>query len=89
MSIVPPIVLSAVFYGRFVRNLSTQTQDAISEATKLAEEKLGNVRTVRAFAQEDMENAKFRDRVFNIFSLARKEAYASGLFFGGVNHLKK
>lgn len=49
LAVVPPISLGAVFYGRYLRKLSKQTQDALGEMTKVAEEKLSAVRTVTAF----------------------------------------
>ena len=39
LSIVPPVAAGAVVYGRFVRKISKQTQDALSDATKVAEER--------------------------------------------------
>ncbi|KAI8805219.1 P-loop containing nucleoside triphosphate hydrolase protein [Cladochytrium replicatum] len=82
--IVPPVAIAAIVYGRVVRDLARKTQDAIGEATKVAEEKLGNVRTVRAFAQEEAETQRYTERVQAIYNLARKEAFASGWFFGGL-----
>ncbi|TPX31995.1 asparagine synthase (glutamine-hydrolysing) [Synchytrium microbalum] len=84
LSIVPPLAIGAVIYGRMVRDLSTRTQDAVSETTKVAEEKLGNLRTVRAFAQESKEITRYAQRAQSILDLAKKEAYASGVFFGGA-----
>lgn len=58
LSIVPPLAAGAIVYGRFVRNISRRTQDALSETTKVAEERFSNIRTVRAFAQERNEMAR-------------------------------
>ncbi|KAI9203285.1 P-loop containing nucleoside triphosphate hydrolase protein [Polychytrium aggregatum] len=84
MMIVPPVALSAVWYGRIVRDLSKKTQDAVSEATKVSTERFGNVRTVRAFAQEHREIDLYTDKARAIYNLARREATASGFFFGGT-----
>ena len=45
----------ASVYGRFVRRLSKRVQDALAKATEVAEESLGNLRTVRAFSKERHE----------------------------------
>lgn len=82
MLIVPPIALGAVFYGRYVRKLSRKTQQALGDLTKVSEERLGNVRTAQAFASEQMEVRRYSDRVREIFNLSKKEAIASGVFFG-------
>ncbi|KAI9599308.1 P-loop containing nucleoside triphosphate hydrolase protein [Syncephalis fuscata] len=82
MFIVPPMAIFAVYYGRYVRSLSKKTQSALSEVTKVAEERLGNIRTVFAFAREGDESKRYSSRVEEVFALARKEAFASGIFFG-------
>ncbi|CCG82339.1 ABC multidrug transporter Mdr2 [Taphrina deformans PYCC 5710] len=82
MLIVPPIALGAIFYGRYVRKLSRKTQEALGDLTKVSEERLGNVRTAQAFAGEQMEVRRYSERVREIFNLAKKEAIASGIFFG-------
>ena len=82
MLIVPPIALGAVFYGRYVRKLSRKTQQALGDLTKVSEERLGNVRTAQAFASEQMEVRRYSERVREIFNLSKKEAVASGVFFG-------
>ncbi|KAI8851224.1 P-loop containing nucleoside triphosphate hydrolase protein [Chytridium lagenaria] len=84
MTIVPPVALAAIWYGRLVRQLSKQTQDAISETTKFAEEKVGNIRTVRAFSREPKEMAIYSDRVKDVYDVSIKEGLATGLFFGGM-----
>jgi putative ABC transport system ATP-binding protein len=84
MCIVPPIALGAIFYGRYVRKLSKQTQEALGDLTKVSEERLGNVRTAQAFAGEQMEVRRYSLRVREIFNLAKKEAIASGVFFGST-----
>ncbi|KAL2918818.1 hypothetical protein HK105_201652 [Polyrhizophydium stewartii] len=84
MMIVPPVAFSAVYYGRFVRQLAKKRTDGTAEITKFAEEKISNLRTVRAFAREDDEAAKYAGHVQNVYNLGMKEAYASGLFFGST-----
>jgi ABC-type multidrug transport system fused ATPase/permease subunit len=84
MTIVPPVALAAVWYGRVVRSLSKKTQDAVSDATKVAEEKVSNIRTVRSFSQEGSEVQRYKSTVTEVYDLSIKEAYASGLFFGGA-----
>ncbi|KAK5143413.1 multidrug-resistance transporter mdr2, partial [Oleoguttula sp. CCFEE 6159] len=51
----PPVAVGAFFYGRAIRNLSRQIQKNLGSLTKIAEERLGNVRTSQAFAGEIQE----------------------------------
>ncbi|GAA6002580.1 hypothetical protein JCM10207_007575 [Rhodosporidiobolus poonsookiae] len=83
--IVPPISVAAVYYGRFLKTLSRKTQAATGEMVAVSEERLGAIRTVQAFnAVEQTETKLFKTKVDKILELAKKEAWASGLFFGGA-----
>ncbi|KAI5478724.1 ABC transporter [Pseudohyphozyma bogoriensis] len=85
LAIVPPISVAAVFYGRFLKKLSRQTQKAVGEMVAVSEEKLGGVKTVQAFnTVSPKEEGLFKEKVNQILGLARKEALASGLFAGGT-----
>ncbi|DBA04329.1 TPA: hypothetical protein N0F65_002091 [Lagenidium giganteum] len=85
LAIVPPLALGGVSYGRFVKKLTTQVQKKLSEATELAEEKLGNIRIVRWFAKEEHEIDQHNKKVDEVLSLARQRSLASATFFGGVD----
>lgn len=52
--------------------------------TKVASESLSALRTVQAFNASPQEEAKFAERVTRVLDLARKEAMASGIFFGST-----
>jgi len=85
LCIVPPTAIGAVFYGRYLKKLSRRTQKKVGEMIALAEERLSSVRTVQAFnAVEPLETKRFTKKANDILDLAKKEAYASGLFFGGA-----
>ncbi len=86
--VVPAIAFSAVIYGRRIRKLSREVQDAVAEAGEVAEEALSGIRTVRSFAAEPAEAARYSVKVQRSFQLARTRAKASSLFmaaaaFGG------
>ncbi|KAM3916508.1 ATP-binding cassette sub-family B member 10, mitochondrial isoform 1-T1 [Leptodactylus fuscus] len=82
LSIVPPLAIVAVFYGRYLRKVSKLTQDSLAEATQLSEERIGNIRTVRAFGKEMEEMKKYDGKVNYVLDLAYKEAFARAGFFG-------
>ncbi|XP_062980471.1 ATP-binding cassette sub-family B member 10, mitochondrial isoform X1 [Elgaria multicarinata webbii] len=84
LSVVPPLAFIAVIYGRYLRKLTRMTQDSLAEATQLAEERIGNLRTVRAFGQELNEMEKYRSKVDYVLQLAKKEAVARAGFFGAT-----
>ncbi|KAF3823824.1 hypothetical protein GH733_006828 [Mirounga leonina] len=84
LSVVPPISILAVIYGRYLRKLTKVTQDSLAQATQLAEERIGNIRTVRAFGKEMTEIEKYTSKVDHVMQLARKEAFARACFFGAT-----
>ncbi|XP_042312662.1 ATP-binding cassette sub-family B member 10, mitochondrial [Sceloporus undulatus] len=84
LSVVPPLAFVAVLYGRYLRKLTRMTQDSLADATQLAEERIGNLRTVRAFGQELNEMEKYKNKVDYVLQLAKKEAIARAGFFGAT-----
>ena len=84
MLVVPAVAFSAVIYGRRIRKLSRDVQDAIAEAGQVAEESLSGIRTVRAFAAEPAEAARYSVKVQKSFELARRRGKASSIFFAAA-----
>ena len=77
----PPVAISAFFYGRAIRNLSRKIQKSLGTLSKVAEERLGNVRTSQAFAGEIQEVHRYNAQARKIFDLGKREAYISAVFF--------
>ncbi|KAL1296628.1 hypothetical protein AAFC00_000115 [Neodothiora populina] len=77
----PPVAIGAFVYGRAIRNLSRRIQKNLGTLTKIAEERLSNVRTSQAFAGEQQEVHRYNTQVRTIFDLGKKEAYISAIFF--------
>lgn len=80
----PPIAIGAFFYGRFMRNISRQIQRNLGTLTKIAEERLGNIKTSQAFAGEIQEVGRYNKQVRKIFALGRKESIVAATFFGST-----
>ncbi|KIM40361.1 hypothetical protein M413DRAFT_177897 [Hebeloma cylindrosporum] len=84
LAVVPPVSLGAVFYGRYLKKLSNKTQEAMGEMTKVASESLSALRTVQSYNAVPQEEKKFHEKVETVLVLARREAIASGIFFGST-----
>ena len=80
----PPVAIGAFFYGRAIRNLSRTIQKNVGTLTKIAEERLGNVRTSQAFAGEILEVHRYNTQVRKIFELGKKESLISATFFSST-----
>ncbi|KAL1411619.1 ATP-binding cassette permease mdl1 [Vanrija albida] len=78
----PPISIGSYFYGRYIRKLSLQTQEALGNMSKTAEERLSAHRTVTASNMQPLERARFAQKVNSVFGLQKKETYANGIFQG-------
>jgi ATP-binding cassette subfamily B protein len=85
LSVVPPVALGAVAYGRRVRKLSRDVQDALARGGEVAEEALAGVRTGRAFAAEEAEIRRYGDAVMGSFELARRRVRMAGTFMGAAS----
>lgn len=85
LGIVPPVFFFAFLYGRYVKKLTRQVQNSLANATQIAEERISNIRTVRAFAKEHAEADRYALQIQNIFDLGMKEAQARGIFHGAVS----
>lgn len=70
-------------YGRYLKRISNQTQEAVGDMSKVAQESLHSLRTVQAFGGYPTEETKFDAKVNSVVELNRKEAWASAVFFGG------
>jgi ABC transporter fused permease/ATP-binding protein len=80
LAVVPAVALGAVTYGRRVRRLARDVQDALAGAGEIAEESIAGVRTVRAFTAELEEARRYAGAVGKALALARKRILAGGTF---------
>lgn len=82
LAIVPPVAGVAVIYGRYVRKITKRVQDTLADSTKIAEERIANVKTVKMFGHESREMQTYDHSILNVLRIAYKEAKARALFYG-------
>ncbi len=85
MAVVPPIIIGAVLYGHKVRALARRYQDALADASHVAEESLSAIRTVRAFNAEPAETARYEQATGDAYDAARRRAFAGSTFMGAAS----
>lgn len=83
--VIPPVAGLAILYNRFVKKNSKDVQDNLASLSTTAEEKISNIRTVKAFAQEVNEIKKYNDKLQDLLTLCYRESLFRGLFFGMTN----
>jgi ATP-binding cassette subfamily B (MDR/TAP) protein 10 len=80
----PPLIVVAFAQGRRLRVLSKETQTALAEATAVAEDSLGAIRTVRAFARELDEGSHFAAAVQKALDIEMRYGLSGALFQGAL-----
>src|SRR5688500_13900407 len=85
LAVVPAIAIGAVVYGRRIRRLSRQVQDALAEGQAIAEEIITGSRSGRAFAAEEAESGRYGGAIGRALGLARKRIRASALFMAATS----
>lgn len=83
----PPVALGGWYYGQIIRNIGRKIQDSLGTLTKIAEERLGNVKTSQSFAGEVLEVSRYNNQIKKIFNLGVKESLYSSAYSGAVSHL--
>src|SRR5207253_7667405 len=84
---VPPVVVAAVVFGLRFERLSKERRDAFAKAGVAAEESLSGIRTVQAFAREDLERRRYAEHLARATDLAFRTARVWGAFGGIVSFL--
>jgi ATP-binding cassette subfamily B protein len=70
LAAIPLIVIPLVAFGRWVRRLSREAQDTLAEASAYAGELVGSIRTVQAYTNEGLANARFGGGVERSYAAA-------------------
>jgi ABC transporter fused permease/ATP-binding protein len=84
LAIVPAVAVGAVIYGRRVRRLAREVQDALAVASEVAEETISGLRTVRSFDAEARETQRYGAAVWKAFEAARRRIRAGSAFMGST-----
>ena len=66
----PVIVVGAMFFGRFVRNLSKSRQKSLANTNTVVEETLQNINTVKAFTNETLEYTRYKNEMGNVVKIS-------------------
>jgi len=76
---LPVVIIIAIILGRWVKAFSKTTQERVSESNVIAEETFTAIQTVKAFANEFFEVARYRTKTEEVRKIAMKSAVARGL----------
>lgn len=80
LAILPILVITAVVFGRFIRNLSRQAQDQLAESNTILQETLQGISNVKAFVNEAYEATRYSNSLQSVVRIAVKGATFRGVF---------
>ncbi|NNC05786.1 ATP-binding cassette domain-containing protein [Corallococcus exiguus] len=83
LTVVPPVVVVAMVYGRRMRLTSRRVNDEHAASNAVAEEIFVGIRTVRSFAAERHEGGRYSVALAKALALARRRTQLSAIFIGG------
>ena len=70
----PALIALAIYFGRYIRRLSKQSQDALANSNVVVEETFQSVNIVKAFTNELFETNRFNRIVNEVVGLSMKAA---------------
>ncbi len=68
LAVVPPIVLSAIYFGGKLRVMSRRVQDELAKSSGHVQEAVGAIQTVQSFVREQDEARRYRGSVESAFA---------------------
>ena len=80
LSVIPVIVLIAVFYGKRIRKLSRDAQDKLADSNTVVQETLQGISNVKAFSNEWFEIQRYQFSLKKVVDLAVRNGKVRGLF---------
>jgi ABC-type multidrug transport system fused ATPase/permease subunit len=80
LATVPIVVISAMFFGRYIRKLMRARQDQLAETNVVVEETMQSIQTVKAYTNEDFEVKRYSSSLTEMVTISLKAARMRGLF---------
>lgn len=80
LAVLPLMIVAAVFFGRFIRKLSRETQDKLAESNTIVQETLQGISNVKAFVNEAFEANRYKGSLSEVVRIAIRGANYRGVF---------
>lgn len=81
---VPLVTLASRYFGNKIRKLARDIQDDLADSTAIAEDALGAIRIVKAFAREPYEVRRYADSVEHLFGTSKRKILLTSIFWSGM-----
>lgn len=80
LAVVPPIIIGAIIFGRFIRKYSKAAQKQVAESNTIVEETLQGIYNVKAFANEMFEVVRYNKKTEEVAKFGIKGGLYRGAF---------
>lgn len=80
LATVPIVVVSAMFFGRYIRKLMRARQDQLAATNVVVEETMQSIQTVKAYTNEAFEVLRYGKSLTEMVRISLKAAQMRGLF---------
>jgi ABC transporter fused permease/ATP-binding protein len=84
LAVFPLVIILALFFGRYIRKLSRETQENLSKTNIIVEETLHAIREVKAFTNEVREIRRYGKNMNQVVGIALKTALYRGGFISFI-----
>ncbi|MDG1477681.1 MAG: ABC transporter transmembrane domain-containing protein [Vicingaceae bacterium] len=84
ISVIPVVALIGIFFGKFIKKLSKDAQDDIAESNGVVDETLHGIASVKAYANEFFEIARYKKSIDSSVNTSIKNAKWRGAFIGTI-----
>ncbi len=92
LSIIPPVVIVSLFFGKFIRKISKKIQDETAVSSTVLEESFSGIQVVKSFANELFEVVRYNSSTEKIRKMSVNRGIYRGIFssfiilclFGGL-----
>lgn len=80
LAVVPVVAIFAVFFGRYIKRFSKQTQEQLAQSNVVVEESLQSINIVKTFTNELFEINRYKGFLKNVVEYGIKGAKWRGAF---------
>jgi ABC-type multidrug transport system fused ATPase/permease subunit len=80
LMILPVVILSIWFFGKFIRKLSREAQKKTAESNTIVEETLQGIRSVKSYTNEFFEMQRYSNKINEVAKAGMKAGIYGGLF---------
>ncbi len=87
LTLLPLIALTARYFGKKLRRLSTQIQDQLADSSTVLEEVISGIRMVKSFVQEEYEQGRFSRQIERVLDITMQRTKVLAVFVPVITFL--